>query len=150
MSELYQRLRSDIITAVKARETERAIALRTIDGAIQRVAIDDRTTISDDLVLSVMRKAVKDLESAKEQFAQGGRQDLVAKNEAEIAWLEVYLPAAMDEATLHAIVDEAIAASGASTPKEMGKVMGLLKRHPEAARLDFALANKRIRERLSE
>ena len=149
MSKLYQQLRADVITAVKGRESDKALALRTADGAIQRAAIDEKTTISDALVIAVLRKAVKDLENAKEQFAKGGREDLVRKNEAELTWLNVYLPAQIDEDTLRAIVATAITESGASTPKEMGQVMGVLKRHPQAAEIDFGMASRIIRETLA-
>jgi len=149
MPKLYERLRNDIVTAVKARESTRAIALRTIDGAIQRAALDKGTEITDELVLTVLRKNVKDLENARDQFAEGGRQDLVEKNTTEIAWLSVYLPAPMSEEALDAIVAAAIAESGAASPKEMGKVMGQLKRHPQSDQIDFGAANRIIREKLS-
>lgn len=148
MSELYAKLRADIITAVKARESDHALALRTLDGGIQRVAIDKNTEIDDDLVITIIRKAVKDLEGAKEQFAKGGREDLVAQNDTEIAWLGVYLPAQMDEALVAALVKSAVAESGASSMKEMGQVMGILKKHPEAGLIDFGLVSKLVRAEL--
>ena len=148
MSEVYARLRSDIITAVKSRERDRALALRTLDGSIQKVAIDTNKPIDDGLVLAVVRKAVKDLEGAKEAFAKGNRQDLVDRNDAEIAWISVYLPAAMGEAQIQELVDRAIAETGAQSRKEMGKVMGALKKHPESDRIDFAVANRMIQAQL--
>lgn len=149
MSELYKKLRADIITAVKARASDHALALRTLDGGIQRVAIDSNAEIDDALVISIIRKAVKDLQGAKEQFAKGGREDLVAKNDAEIAWLEIYLPPRMDEAQVKALVESAISESGATSAKDMGKVMGILKRQPDAALIDFGLVSKLVRAHLA-
>ncbi|MFP4540637.1 MAG: GatB/YqeY domain-containing protein [Opitutales bacterium] len=149
MSELYKTLRADIIRAVKARENEKALALRTIDGSIQRVAIDENKEITDESVIATVRKAVKDLENAKEQFAQGGRQDLVMKNEAEVAWLSRYLPAQMDAAALERLVEQAISDTGATTRRDMGKVMGVLKKNRDAATIDFGEASKLIQAKLS-
>jgi|TARA_B110000438_G_C15765012_1_gene629137 uncharacterized protein YqeY len=148
MSELYAKLRADIITAVKARESDLALALRTLDGGIQRVAIDKNTEIDDALVVSIIRKAVKDMQGANEQFAKGGRDDLVVKNNTEIAWLEIYLPAQMDPAQVEALVKSAVAESGAASMKEMGKVMGILKQHPDAGLIDFGLVSKLVRAEL--
>lgn len=145
---LYAQLRSDIVIAVKARDADKALVLRTIDGAIQRVAIDQNIEITDELVVTTLRKAVKDLQGAIEQFSKGGRQDLVDKNTVEIALLEVYLPKQMDATALDALVSSAIVDSGATSMKEMGKVMGLLKSHPEAPLIDFGAASKIIRAKL--
>jgi uncharacterized protein len=146
MSKIYAQLRADVVTAVKARQSDRALALRTADGAIQRAALDERTTISDELVISVLRKAVKDLENAKEPFARGGRADLVRQNEREIEWLEVYLPAQIPEAELRTLVRTVIEESGAESAKDLGKVMGALKRHPRSAEIDFGLVSRIARE----
>jgi uncharacterized protein YqeY len=148
MSELYKQLRADIIAAVKARDTDKALVLRTTDGAIQRAIIDQNVELDDKLVIAVLRKAVKDLESAKEQFARGGRDDLVSQNEREIAWLEGYLPAQMELEAIEGLIKTAIAETGAENIKDMGKVMGMLKKHPEASLIDFGAASKLIREKL--
>jgi hypothetical protein len=148
MSTLYAQLRADILAAAKARQMEKLTSLRTIDGAIQRVAIDENREIDDELVLATLRKAVKDLKGASEQFAQGGRQDLVAKNAAEVELLEVYLPQAIEGEKLEVIVDEAIAASGATTKRDMGKVMGQLKKRPDADQIDFGAASMLIQSKL--
>lgn len=146
---LYAQLRADILTAARARESDKLTALRMIDGAVQKIAIDDNRPVDDDLLLTTLRKAVKDLKGASEQFAQGGRADLVEKNDRESAWLEVYLPQAIDGAVLVGIIDAAIAESGATTKREMGKVMGLLKARPDADRIDFGAASKLLQSKLS-
>ncbi len=148
MPTIYEKLRADIITAMKARDTTTATALRTMDAAIQRAAMDTNKPIDEALTLATFRKAVKNLTDARSEFAKGGRADLVAANTAEIAILEKYLPAGLDAAKLEALVTEVIAATGATSKKEMGRVMGALKQRPEAALIDFGAASKLIQAKL--
>ena len=148
MPTIYEKLRADIITAMKARDTTTATALRTMDAAIQRAAIDANKSIDEALALATFRKAVKNLTDARAEFAKGGRADLVAANTAEIAILKKYLPAGLDAAKLEALIGEVIAATGATSKKEMGKVIGALKQRPEAALIDFGAASKLIQAKL--
>lgn len=148
MSNLYERLRADIVGYAKGREMDRVRALRTLDGAIQRAALDGNREIDDGLVTATIRKAIKDLKGANDSFAQGGRQDLIDANNAEITLLEEYLPKELSEAELEAAVVAAIAESGAKEKRDMGKVMGVLKRHPSADRMDFGAANRLIQGKL--
>ncbi len=148
MPTIYEKLRADIVTAVKARDTGTATILRTSDAAIQRAAMDLNKPIDDALVLATLRKAVKNLTDAKEEFAKGGRADLVAANEAEIRLIQQYLPAGLDAARLEALVTEAIASTGAVSKKEMGKVIGALKQRPEAGLIDFGAVSKLIQAKL--
>ncbi len=148
MSSIYETFRADIITAVKARDSATALILRTNDGAIQRVASDANVPIDDALVIATLRKSVKNLQAAIVEFAKAGRTDLVDANNAEIAIIEKYLPAQIDGAKLEAIVTETIAATGATTKKEMGKVIGALKQHPDAGLIDFGAASKIIQSKL--
>ena len=148
MPTIYETLRADIVTALKARDTATATALRTMDAAIQRAAIDTGKPIDEALALATLRKAVKNLTDARAEFEKGGRADLVAANTAEIAILQKYLPAGLDAAKLAALVGEVIAATGATSKKEMGKVIGALKQRPEAGLIDFGAASKLIQARL--
>jgi hypothetical protein len=148
MSSIYQQLRADIIAAMKARDSEKATGLRSADAAIQRVSMDSNVEIDDALVVTTLRKTVKNLRDANADFAKAGRDDLVTKNEQEIGWLEVYLPAQITGEKLEALVAEAMAATGATTKREMGKVMGQLKQHPDAGLIDFGAASKLIQSRL--
>jgi uncharacterized protein YqeY len=148
MATLYERLRADIVAAMKTRDTTTVLALRTADAAIQRASMDQVKPIDDNLVAGTLRKSVKNLADAKVEFQKGGRADLVAANEAEISLLEKYLPAGLDAARLDALVAAAIQATGAQTRKEMGKVIGALKQGPEAALIDFAQASRVIQARL--
>ena len=144
----YERLRADIITAMKARDTATATALRTMDAAIQRASMDTSKPIDEALTIATFRKAVKNLTDARAEFEKGGRADLVAVNTTEINILEKYLPAGLDAAKLDALVSEVIAATGATSKKEMGKVIGALKQRPEAGLIDFGAASKIIQAKL--
>jgi uncharacterized protein YqeY len=148
MPTTYEILRSDIVTAMKARDSAASLALRTADAAIQRAAIDANKPIDEALVVATMRKSVKNLVDARTEFEKGGRADLVAANTAEIKLLEKYLPKGLEPAKLDALIVEVIAATGATSKKDMGKVIGALKQRPEAALIDFGAASKLIQAKL--
>lgn len=148
MATIYEQLRADIITAVKARDSVTATILRTNDGAIQRASMDQNKPIDDPLVIATLRKSVKNLTDARAEFEKGGRADLAEANTAEIRILEKYLPAGLDAAKLEALVVEVIQATGAQSKKEMGKVIGALKQRPEAALIDFGAASKLVQAKL--
>ena len=150
MSTTYEQLRADIVTAMKARDTVASTALRTADAGIQRASMDLSKPIDDALVVATLRKAVKNLADAKVEFEKGGRADLVAANEAEIKLLEKYLPKGIEGAQLESLVLEAIRESGAASRKEMGKVIGALKKRPDAGLIDFAAASKLVQAKLPQ
>jgi uncharacterized protein YqeY len=148
MPTTYDTLRADIVTSMKARDTATTTALRTMDAAIKRAAMDANKDVDEALVIATVRKAVKNLSDARAEFEKGGRADLVAANNAEIAILEKYLPKGLDQAKLEALVAEVIAATGAASKKEMGKVIGALKQRPEAPLIDFGAVSKLIQAKL--
>ena len=148
MPTTYETLRAAIITAMKARDSATATALRTMDAAIQRAAMDASKPIDEALVITAFRKAVKNLTDARTEFEKGGRADLVAANNAEIAILEKYLPQGLAPAKLDALIVEVITATGATSKKEMGKVIAALKQRPEAPLLDFGAVSKLIQAKL--
>lgn len=149
MATLHETLRADIVVAMKARDAATTTALRTADAAIKRAAIDLNRGIDDALVVATLRKAVKNLADARADFAKGGRADLVAANDAEIRVLEKYLPPGLDGAQLEALVVAVIQETGATSRKELGRVLGALKQRPEAGQVDFGAASKLIQARLS-
>ncbi len=110
--------------------------------------MDANVEIDDALVLTTLRKAVKNLTDAKAEFAAGGRADLVAANDAEIRILERYLPRALPPEQVEALLTEAIRSSGATSRKELGKVIAALKLRPEAAQLDFGAISRQLQSRL--
>jgi uncharacterized protein YqeY len=148
MASIYETLRADIIVAMKARDAVTTTALRTADAAIKRAEMDTNKPIDDALVLTTLRKAVKNLADANVEFAKGGRADLIAANENEIRILEKYLPKNLDAAKVEQLVDEAIKETGAASKKEMGKVIGALKKHPDAALIDFGAVSKLVQAKL--
>jgi uncharacterized protein YqeY len=148
MASIYETLRADIITAMKARDNATTLALRTADAGIKRAAMDTNKEIDDALTTATMRKMVKNLVDARTEFEKGGRADLVAANTAEIAILEKYLPKGLDQAKVEALVAEAIASTGAQSKKEMGKVIAALKQRPEASLLDFGAVSKLVQAKL--
>jgi len=148
MPTTYENLRADIVTAMKARDSVTATSLRTVDAAIQRAAMDQNKPIEEALVVTTLRKAVKNLADAKVEFERGGRADLVSANENEIRILEKYLPQGLDAAKLDALIAAAIAETGAQSKKEMGKVIGALKKLPEAGLIDFGQVSKLVQAKL--
>lgn len=148
MPSIYETLRADIIVAMKARDATTTTALRTADAAIKRAAMDANKEIDDALALATLRKAVKNLADANVEFEKGGRADLVAANAAEIKVLEKYLPPGLDAAKVDALIAEAIQETGAQSKKDMGKVIGALKKRPEAALMDFGAVSKLVQAKL--
>lgn len=148
MSSIYEQLRADIVTSMKARDQATTTILRTADAAIKRAAMDQNREIDDALTIATLRKAVKNLRDANAEFTKGGRTDLVAANDAEIAVLERFLPQGIDAAQIESIVAAAIAETGAQSRKEMGKVIGALKKRPDAGLIDFAAVSRIVQAKL--
>jgi uncharacterized protein len=145
---LRDRITEDMKTAMRAGEKERLATVRLALAAIKQREVDERIVLDDSQVLSVLEKMIKQRREAITQFASGGRADLVAKENSEIVVLQHYLPAQMGEAEVDALISEAIAASGATSIKDMGKVMALVK--PKAAgRTDMGAVSARIKQKLS-
>jgi hypothetical protein len=138
---LKDRLTEDMKTALRAADKER---LGTVRLAL---AVDERVSLDDTQVLGVLEKMIKQRREAIVQFQSGGRADLVAKETAEIAVLQQYLPAQMGEAEIDALIAEAIKSTGAASVKDMGKVMAVVK--PKAqGRTDMGALSARIKQKL--
>ena len=148
MPTIYETIRADIVVAMKARNSAVTLSLRTADAAIQRASLDQSKPIDDALVIATLRKTVKNLADAKVEFEKGGRTDLIAANDIEIKLLEKYLPQGLDAAKLEALIVEVIAETGAQSKKDMGKVIGALKKRPEAGLIDFGAASKIVQAKL--
>ena len=144
---LKERINEDMKAAMRAGEKERLSTIRLILAGIKQRAVDERITLDDAQVLAVLEKMIKQRREAITQFQSGGRADLVAKETAEITLLQGYLPAPMSEAEIDALIAEAIAACGAASVKDMGKVMAVVK--PKAqGRADLGAVSARIRQKL--
>ena len=124
---LKEQIKNDIKEAMRAKDTAKRDTLRNINAAIKQIEVDERRELSDADVEAVLMKYAKQREDAKAQFADAGRDDLVAKEEAELAIVKSYLPEPLSDEELEAIIKEIIAETGAETMKDMGKVMGAAK-----------------------
>ena len=124
---LKKQIKNDIKEAMRAKETAKRDTLRNIQAAIKQIEVDERRELGDADVEAILMKYAKQREDAKVQFAEGGRDDLVAKEEAELALIKTYLPEPMDDTELESILKEVIASVGAQSMKDMGKVMGAAK-----------------------
>ena len=139
-------------TSMKAGDSPRTSTLRMVLAKVKDADIAARpkgiTAISDDEIMATLRGMVKSRRESVDLYRQGNRPELAAKEEAEIAVIESFLPQQMDDAALAAAVDKAVADTGATSPKEMGKVMAALKSAHGAA-LDMSRANPLVKAKLS-
>jgi len=124
---LNAQIKSDIKDAMRAKETVKRDTLRNIQAAVKQIEVDERRDVTDTDLETIMMKYLKQREDAKMQFADAGRNDLVAKEDAEIAIIKAYLPEPMDNNELETVLKEVIATVGAQSMKDMGKVMGAAK-----------------------
>jgi uncharacterized protein YqeY len=145
---LRERVNDDIKAAMKAREAERLATLRLLSAALKQREVDERVTLDDAGVVSVIEKMLKQRRDSIAQFEQAGRQELADKEKQEMAVLQAYLPQQLTAAELEALVAEAVAASGAASPADMGKVMAIVK--PKAAgRADMGKLSALVKQRLA-
>ena len=148
MSSLKDRITEDMKAAMRAKEVERLGTIRMITSAIKQREVDERIQLDDTQVLTVIEKMIKMRKESIAQFQSGGREDLVAKEQKEIDQLQAYLPAQLSDGEVDALIAEAIAQSGASSIKEMGKAMALLKQKAQG-RTDMAAASAKLKAKLS-
>ncbi|MEZ5862518.1 MAG: GatB/YqeY domain-containing protein [Geminicoccaceae bacterium] len=144
---LKERITEDMKTAMRSGEKERLGVIRMLQAAIKQREVDERITLDDAQVLAVLEKMLKQRRESIAQYESGGRADLAAKEAAEIAVLQVYMPAQLSEAELDALIAAAIAQTGAASIKDMGKVMGIVKSQA-AGRADMGAVGARIKARL--
>jgi uncharacterized protein len=145
---LKERITEDMKSAMRAGEKERLGTIRLALAAIKQREVDERIALDDIQVLAVLEKMIKQRREAITQFQAGGRADLVAKESAEVTVLEAYLPARLSDAELDALIVSAIASTGATSPKDMGKVMALVKSQSQG-RADMGAVSSRVKEKLA-
>ena len=149
---LKEQLTEDMKTAMKAKEEgkQRLAVIRMVRSAIRQQEIDGngKQALDDEGVIAIISNEVKMRKDSLEEFKKGDRQDLVAQTEAEIAVLMPYLPQQLSEEEIRTFVKEAVEKSGASSQKDMGKVMGLLMPKVKG-RADGKLVNSIVREMLN-
>ncbi|HTS83554.1 MAG TPA: GatB/YqeY domain-containing protein [Usitatibacter sp.] len=145
---LREQLNEDIKTAMKAREADKLAALRLMLSAVKQREIDERVTLDDAGVISVVEKMIKQRKDSISQYEMAARQDLADKEKYEISVIEAYLPQQLSAAEIDAIVAEAVASTGAKSAADMGKVMGVVK--PKlAGRADMGRVSGLVKAKLA-
>ena len=148
MSTLKERIREDTTAAMRARDRARVAALRLVAAEIKQREVDSRQALDDAAVLSVLDRMMKQRRDAAEQYRAAGREELAAAEMFEIEVIETYLPPPLRGEEVEALVAEAIAASGASSMRDMGGVMARLRPQVQG-RADMAEVSRLVRERLA-
>ena len=145
---LKQQLTDDMKASMKAGEKDRLAVIRLINAAIKQKEVDERVEMTDALVLAVLEKMVKQRKDSITQFEAAAREDLAAVERYEMGVIETYLPGRLDEAAILAAIDKAMAATGAASAADMGKLMGVLK--PQlAGQADMGLVSKLVKQKLA-
>jgi uncharacterized protein YqeY len=145
---LKDQLFDDQKAAMKGGDKPRLATIRLIMAAIKQQEVDTRKDLSDDDVLSILTRMVKQRRDSIDQYSKAGRNDLADQESAEIAIIEHYLPAQLSPEEVAGIIEEVIAATGAAGPKDMGKVMGQLKSKLQG-RADMGAASALVRQKLA-
>jgi uncharacterized protein YqeY len=146
---LKERITEDMKSAMRSGDKERLATIRLILAGLKQKEVDERIVLSDAQVLGVIEKMIKQRKESVVQFEAGGRADLVAKENAELAVLAGYQPAQLSEAEIDGLIAAAIAATGAASIKDMGKVVAHVK-NAAAGRADMAAVSARVKARLGQ
>ena len=147
MSQIKQTLTDTIKVSMKAREIERVKVLRNLQAVIKQIEIDRRIELDDAEVLEILQKQLKQRHESLTIFTENGRDDLATKEQIEIDIINEYMPKQMDDAEITALVNAEIAEQGATSMRDMGSVMGILKTKT-AGRADPALISKLVKDAL--
>lgn len=145
---LKARIQDDMKAALRSKDQARLDSIRMLIAAIQRREVDERIKLDDTQVMAVVEKAIKQSRDAIAQFQQGGRTDLADKEQRDIAVWQAYLPSPLSESEIDALIAEAIAATGAQSIKDMGKVVAGLKPKMQG-RADMAVVSAKVKQRLA-
>lgn len=145
---LKQRIQDDVKAAMKSKDKPRLAALRLVTAAIKQREVDERIELDDSQVIAVLEKMIKQRRDSVAQYEQAGRSELAAQELGEIEIIQAYMPEGLSEAEIAGLVDEAIAAVGASGMRDMGKVMGQLKPKIQG-RADMGQVSGLVKQKLS-
>lgn len=148
MSELKQRISDDMKTALKGGDKPRLATIRLILAALKQREIDERITLDDAQVLHVLEKMLKQRRDSVAQYEAAKREDLAGQERYEIGVIEGYLPTQLTDAELDALVAQCVADAGAASPRDMGKVMALLKERA-TGRADMGALSQRVKAKLA-
>ncbi len=147
MSDYKTRLSDTLKDAMRAREMDRVAVIRSVQAAIKQIEIDSQTTLDDAAVLAVLEKQLKQRRESINAYTSAGRQDLADREQAEIDIISGFLPQPLSDGELDALIDAAIGEHGATSIRDMGRVMNAL-RPQIAGRADAAAVSARIKARL--
>lgn len=147
-SALKTRITDDVKTAMRSKDKERLGTLRLLTAAIKQIEVDKRIELDDEQVVAVIEKMLKQRKDSIEQFESAGRNELAEIEIKEIAILKEFMPEQLSDADVDALIDEAIASTGAEAMKDMGKVMGMLKAKL-AGKADMGAVSGKIKAKLS-
>ena len=147
MNPLKQSLADDIIKSMKAHDIERVKVLRNVQAVIKQIEIDRQTQLDDSDVLDVLQKQLKQRQESLTIFTENNRDDLAVKEQFEIDIINQFMPTQMDDAEIAALVNAEIATQGATSMRDMGAVMGVLKTKT-AGRADPAIISKLVKQAL--
>lgn len=148
MESLKTRIKDDMKASMRAKNKDRLLVIRTILAAIKQIEVDERIELDEQRTLAVLDKMLKQRRESIKQFKEGGRDDLIVVEEAEILIIQDFLPQALTEAEIETMIAEVIAATGAASIKDMGKVMGQLKPKMQG-RADMAVVSGKIKAALA-
>ncbi|MCZ6658230.1 MAG: GatB/YqeY domain-containing protein [Gammaproteobacteria bacterium] len=148
MGDLKTQIAEATKVAMKARAKQRVAALRLVNSEIQRLEIDERKALSDDDVIGVLNRMLKQRNDSLSQFKDAGRTDLADQEQFEIDLIRTFMPEPLSEAELDALVESTIAAVGASSMQDMGKVMGQLKAETQG-RADMGSLSAKVKAKLA-
>ncbi|WP_151445462.1 GatB/YqeY domain-containing protein [Lacisediminimonas profundi] len=146
---LKERITDDMKAAMRARDSERLGTVRLLTAAIKQKEVDERIELDDAQVLAVIEKMIKQRKDSITQFEAGGRQDLADKERAELTVLAAYMPAALSDAEVQSAVTAAVAATGATGPQDMGRVMAVVKQQL-AGRADMTAVSAMVKAALAK
>lgn len=147
-SELQQRIEADMKAAMRARDKQRLGTIRLAMAEFKRIEVDERIELDDARVVAILNKMMKQRRDSVTQFLKAERQDLVDQEQFEIGVLQEYLPEQLDDEAIVKLLEASIAEAGATSMKEMGKVMALLKPKIEG-RADMGAVSKMLKEQLT-
>ena len=147
LDSLKGQIQEDVKSAMRARDQKRLTALRLITAAIKQVEVDQRIEMDDKAVLAVLDKMVKQRRDSLEQYKAAGRDDLAAQEQFELELISVYLPEALGEDELAALIKQAVADAGASSIRDMGAVMNILREQVQG-RADMKAVSNAVKEQL--
>jgi uncharacterized protein YqeY len=147
-SNLKERIQEDMKSAMRAKDAPRLSTIRLIMAAIKQREVDERILLDDTQVLAVLDKMVKQRRDSISQYESAGRQDLADQESFEISVIQEYLPAALSDAEIDVLVDEAISAANATSIKEMGAVMAQLRPRVQG-RADMGGVSNKVKEKLA-